>query len=96
MESEPGPRRVDPPVRSDPDTAERPPGPLSKIPGLPAPPLEPRGRLASLIRNAIAALLVHLRDDTGKISEGDTAPVTREVLRRTIKNPLERPRIHVG
>jgi hypothetical protein len=28
--------------------------------------------------------------------EGDTAPVTREVLRKYIANPLERPRIHVG
>jgi amino acid permease len=70
------------------------------------------------IPNAIAALLLHLRDRTGRIpdayfgwtegnpvsyvlrylalGEGDTAPVTREVLRRTVKNPLERPRIHVG
>ena len=70
------------------------------------------------IPNAIAALLLHIRDQTGKIpdayfgwtegnpvtyafkylafGEGDTAPVTREVLRRAIKKPLERPRIHVG
>jgi hypothetical protein len=70
------------------------------------------------IPNAIAALLVYLRDTTGQIphayfgwtegnpityvlkyltlGEGDTAPVTREILRRAIKNPLERPRIHVG
>ena len=70
------------------------------------------------IPNAIAALLLHLRDTTGKIphayfgwtegnpityvlkylalGEGDTAPVTREVLRRRVANPLERPRIHVG
>ena len=70
------------------------------------------------IPNAIAALLIHLRDRTGKIphayfgwtegnpvtyvlkylalGEGDTAPVTREILRQAIKNPLERPRIHVG
>lgn len=70
------------------------------------------------IPNAIAALLLHLRDRTGEIphayfgwtegnpisyllkylalGEGDTAPVTREVLRKSIPNPLDRPRIHVG
>jgi hypothetical protein len=73
---------------------------------------------SAAIPNAIAALLLHLRDATGQIphayfgwtegnpityvlkylflGEGDTAPVTREVLRKTIRNPLERPRIHVG
>ena len=70
------------------------------------------------IPNAIAALLLYLRDETGKIphayfgwtegnpityllkflafGEGDTAPVTREVLRQTEPDPLRRPRIHVG
>jgi hypothetical protein len=70
------------------------------------------------VPNAIAALLLHVRDRTGRIpnayfgwtegnpvtyvlkylalGEGDTAPVTREVLRKAVKNPLERPRIHVG
>jgi hypothetical protein len=70
------------------------------------------------IPNAIAALLLHIRNSTGRLpdayfgwtegnpiayvlrylalGEGDTAPVTREVLRKAIRNPLERPRIHVG
>jgi len=70
------------------------------------------------IPNAIAALLLHIRNATGRLpdayfgwtegnpiayvlrylalGEGDTAPVTREVLRKAIRNPLERPRIHVG
>ena len=30
------------------------------------------------------------------LGEGDTAPVAREVLRRTVEEPLKRPRIHVG
>jgi hypothetical protein len=70
------------------------------------------------IPNAIAALLLYIRDETGKIphayfgwtegnpiayllkflafGEGDTAPVTREVLRQTEPDPLKRPRVHVG
>jgi hypothetical protein len=41
--------------------------------------------------NPIAYVLRYLA-----LGEGDTAPVTREILRRAIKNPLDRPRIHVG
>jgi hypothetical protein len=70
------------------------------------------------IPNAIAALLLHIRDETGKIphvyfgwtegnpvayllkflafGEGDTAPVTREVLRQAEEDPLRRPLVHVG
>ena len=70
------------------------------------------------IPNAIAALLLYVRDQTGKIphayfgwtegnpityllkylafGEGDTAPVTREVLRQAVPDIEQRPRIHVG
>ena len=70
------------------------------------------------IPNAIAALLLYIRDRTGQVphayfgwtegnpiayllkflafGEGDTAPVTREVLRQAERDPLRRPRIHVG
>lgn len=70
------------------------------------------------VPNAIAALLLHIRDQTGQIphayfgwtegnpvayllkflafGEGDTAPVTREVLRQVESDPRRRPRIHLG
>lgn len=73
---------------------------------------------APAVPNAIAALLLHLRDKTGKIphvyfgwsegnpihylvryilfGEGDTAPVTREILRQVEPDAELRPSVHVG
>lgn len=70
------------------------------------------------VPNAIAAFMLYLRDQTGKIphvyfgwsegnplayllryiafGEGDTAPVTHEVLRQAEENPEKRPAVHVG
>jgi hypothetical protein len=74
--------------------------------------------MSPAIPNAIAALLLYIRDETGQVphayfgwtegnpivyllkflafGEGDTAPVTREVLRQNEADPMRRPRIHVG
>jgi hypothetical protein len=74
--------------------------------------------VSSAVPNAIAALLLYLRDHTGQVphayfgwtegnpvvyvlkflafGEGDTAPVTREVLRQAEPVPARRPRIHIG
>ncbi len=73
---------------------------------------------APAVPNAIAALLLYIRDKTKKIphvyfgwsegnpvkyliryilfGEGDTAPVTREILRQAEPDPELRPSVHVG
>ncbi len=74
--------------------------------------------VAPAVPNAIAAFLLFLRNETGKLphvyfgwsegnplayllkyiafGEGDTAPVTHEVLRQAEKDPERRPIVHVG
>jgi hypothetical protein len=73
---------------------------------------------SAAVPNAIAASMLYLRDETGKLphvyfgwsegnpisyllkyiafGEGDTAPVTHEVLRKAERDPERRPIVHVG
>ncbi len=73
---------------------------------------------SAAIPNAIAAILLYVRDKTGRVphaffgwtegnpmgyvfkyiffGQGETAPVTREILRKLEPDPKKRPRIHVA
>lgn len=70
------------------------------------------------IPNAVAAILLKMRDQTGKVpkvfmgwteghplgyvfkyiflGEGETAPITREILRSAVSDPEVRPEVHVS
>jgi hypothetical protein len=89
-----------------------------KVEGVQVGPYRVLRCVSPAIPNAIAALLLYIRDTTGHLphvyfgwtegnpityvlkflafGEGDTAPVTREVLRKSEPDPLRRPRVHVG
>ena len=92
--------------------------PVMKVEGLEVGGYRVLRALGPAVPNAIAAFLLYLRDQTGKIphayfhwgsknpvaylfdyvafGRGDTAPVTREVLRQAEPDEQKRPSIHVG
>lgn len=88
------------------------------VQGVPIGPYRVLRCRSTAVPNAIAALLLDIRNATGRVphayfgwtegnpiayllkymafGEGDTAPVTREVLRQIEPDPNWRPRIHLG
>ena len=91
---------------------------MLEVRGIEAGPFRVLACESPAVPNAIAALLLHVRNFSGEqphvyfgwtegspiiyvlkyvfFGEGETAPLTREVLREAEPDPLHRPFVHVG